>query len=321
LNSPGVDELTSVGSTNYVYNDDGELTQRGSDTLSWDGWGRLSGGNFSGGSIGYGFDAAGNRRQRVTIGKTTRYLYAGGSNLFETDGSGAITQTYVEGAGYDLAHYAGPPTTGSPVSFLYYSGHGDLAAEADTNGTRTNAYTYDPFGVPNESVPANSTTERWLGRWDKKLDTLSSLIEMGVRPYDPSLGRFLSVDPVDGGSLNLYDYADQDSINAYDLSGKMVAGTPPHCSRFRGKALKRCAWLAWTADVYCSRYKDSICRPHHRNWGILAPIVSKVYDIGCAAAGAKGIIKAIAGKAAHRNIGFFVACQILKHLRGDAERR
>jgi len=46
---------------------------------------------------------------------------------------------------------------------------------------------------------------------------------MGARPYDPALGRFLAVDPVDGGSLNNYDYAGQDPINGYDLDGSMLA--------------------------------------------------------------------------------------------------
>ena len=42
---------------------------------------------------------------------------------------------------------------------------------------------------------------------------------MGARPYDPSHGRFLAVDPIHGGSLNNYDYAGQDPINGYDLDG------------------------------------------------------------------------------------------------------
>jgi RHS repeat-associated protein len=42
---------------------------------------------------------------------------------------------------------------------------------------------------------------------------------MGVRPYVPTMGRFLQVDPVDGGSLNSYEYAGQDPINAFDLDG------------------------------------------------------------------------------------------------------
>jgi hypothetical protein len=35
----------------------------------------------------------------------------------------------------------------------------------------------------------------------------------------PTVGRFLQVDPVDGGSLNSYDYANQDPLNQQDLTG------------------------------------------------------------------------------------------------------
>jgi RHS repeat-associated protein len=103
-----------------------------------------------------------------------------------------------------------------------------LAAEATTSGTRNAAYTYDPFGaLRSGSVPANATSERWTGRWDKKYDSSSSLIEMGKRPYSADLGRFLAVDPIEGGSLNLYEYASQDPVNKVDLQGCSSSWRPP----------------------------------------------------------------------------------------------
>jgi RHS repeat-associated protein len=231
--TPGLDELTSqTGPTrSFTYNSDGAMTGRGTDTLTWDGWGRNTGGTYSSTSLSYSYDPAGNIRSRTGASTTTRYLYGGmNSPVFETDTSGTITLSYIQGPDGDIAHYAGPPTTGSTVSYLYDDGHGNLAATADNSGSRANNYTYDPFGAPNDSVPNNTTTQRWLGRFDKQLDTTSNLIQMGARPYDPTLGRFITTDPVDGGSLNTYDYADQDSIDVYDLDGMRVLCsmcTPP----------------------------------------------------------------------------------------------
>lgn len=109
-------------------------------------------------------------------------------------------------------------------TFLYYDGHGNLAAEANTSGSQTANHTYDPFGGPIDSVPSNQTIHRFVGRWDKQYDTATGLILMGARPYDPTTGRFLAVDPVPGGSLNNYDYAKQDAIDNYDLDGKKTYG-------------------------------------------------------------------------------------------------
>jgi hypothetical protein len=42
---------------------------------------------------------------------------------------------------------------------------------------------------------------------------------MGTRYYDPALGRFTQVDPVEGGSANRYDYAGQNPVNNSDPTG------------------------------------------------------------------------------------------------------
>jgi RHS repeat-associated protein len=220
--TPGVDELTSVtrggSTTTFTYTPDGQTQTRGADTLTWDGRGHSKGGTFAGQAVAYMYDALGRIRSRVGLA-TARYLYAGGEPSFETNTGGSIVTTDVSGPDGPVASYVGAPAIGNPVSFLYYSAHGDAAAEADANGVRIATHTYDPFGAPLDTRSADKRLRAWVGKWDKRYDTTGMLIQMGARPYDPSLGRFLAPDPVDGGSCNPYDYACQDPVNNFDLDG------------------------------------------------------------------------------------------------------
>jgi hypothetical protein len=53
------------------------------------------------------------------------------------------------------------------------------------------------------------------------LETTAGLVLMGERAYLPDLGRFTSLDPVFGGGINAYNYANNDPINNNDPNGSL----------------------------------------------------------------------------------------------------
>jgi RHS repeat-associated protein len=122
----------------------------------------------------------------------------------------------------------------SQIVWSYPNMHGHVAITTDNAGTLTGGpYRYDPFGNPSTGTPGNSQGDydyRWLGQHQRGTDnTANGIIQMGPRPYDPTAGRFLSIDPIEGGNENDYNYP-TDPINMCDLDGRCSVWSPLECA-------------------------------------------------------------------------------------------
>lgn len=177
----------------------------------------------------------------------------------------------------------GSSTTNAALNFTGAAGNNSADAGALTLSIAPDpaagplaVFDYDEFGTPDGPSPASRYG--YLGSKQRSAELPSGVIAMGARSYIPTLGRFLQVDPVNGGSANPYDYANQDPANQMDLDGRCAFDKdllPSFMTRGRygywevcGSGGRRKGWIA----VKLPRHRGH-CRSPTLTWNSGIPTV------------------------------------------------
>ncbi|MFD3399915.1 RHS repeat domain-containing protein [Kribbella sp. NPDC058693] len=213
----------------------------------------------------YTYDAAGNTLTRpgqsltwddenlLTAAGPATYLYdADGNQLIRRDKDSATL--FVSGG--EIRAGAGGTVTGT----RYYPNLGVRTASgftwtvSDRNRTAQTAITestlqvtdrrLDLFGDPRDAAPSWTGGARGFVGGTPNTDT--GLTRLGAREYDPTEGRFLSVDPLvdpqNPQQLNPYAYAGNSPVTFSDANGLMLIEGDSGRTYANAKAVENVAW-------------------------------------------------------------------------------
>jgi RHS repeat-associated protein len=231
----------------FGYDADGNLTNDGRFTYSWDDENRLT--NITSQSaiptaakykLDMVYDYLGRRIQKVfstnngsayVVSYTNKYVYDGWNLIAELGSANVLLRSYMwskdpansmqaagSAGGLLSMSYYGLSTTNS---FVVIDGNGNVAGLINAaDGNIVAQYEYGPFGevVRSTGPIAKINPFRFSATYQ---DDGTDLLYYGYRYYFPSVGRWQNRDPqVENAGLNLYGFVVNDPINGIDLLGQ-----------------------------------------------------------------------------------------------------
>jgi RHS repeat-associated protein len=245
---------TTEGDITYSYGKNGELTERdiktatgvSTWTYTYDALGNLvtvvkPGAQNT--TYTYLVDAQGRRigkREKVGAGTDTlkkRWLYRNQlSPVAELASNGALEALYVYGSRPNVPDLVIKLTlVNNEIKYKTYRLFSDqlgsprLAVNVDDATDIPYRVDYSAFGVP-EWNGAGPVKFDWIpfGFAGGLYDNDTGLVRFGARDYDPSVGRWVSKDPIrfGGRQANLYAYVGNDPINWVDPDGRFPIWLP-----------------------------------------------------------------------------------------------
>jgi RHS repeat-associated protein len=193
---------TSVPTTTYTYDANGNLAQAGGWSYMWDYLNRMLASGYNNSTTTYAYDAFGSRVMQTSTTSTTYYpnkFYSISSTL--AGGTTYATSTnYIWNGDTLLATIDQPmingTATGTPITRYIHPDHlGSTNAVTDQNGSLVQLMDYYPYGATRVSTSSYPTNEK-RQYIDQFSDGRTGLSYLNARFYSPTQGQFLSEDPV-----------------------------------------------------------------------------------------------------------------------------
>ncbi|MGC5019820.1 RHS repeat-associated core domain-containing protein [Micromonospora sp. DT47] len=219
-----------TGSTSYAYDNAGNMTSRqagqGTQALAWDDSGEL--GSVTGGTDGdssFLYDADGNLLIQKDPGVTT--LYLPGEQIVLNTSSQTLSGTrYYQLPSGAMAYRTG---SGSTYGFTVPDHQGTPSLYLNNTAQVPTWRQYAPYGAPRGATVSAPDNRGFL---NQPLNPNTGLTQVGARNYDPSIGRFVSLDALhdvaDPQQWNGYSYANNSPVTLSDPSGLI----PSDCLEF-----------------------------------------------------------------------------------------
>jgi RHS repeat-associated protein len=170
------------GGGDFTYDANGNVTGRGGAVLyTWDFTSRLT--SFAGTS--YAYDHIGRRVSATTGGTTTKYITLDLNMIGERVGTARRDYVFAPGIDEPLARIENGTAT-----YYLVDGLGSVVGLNDSAGENLGAVVYDPWGFASP-LRGSVAPFGYIGR-----EGNDGLWFLRARYYDPSIGRFLSEDPM-----------------------------------------------------------------------------------------------------------------------------
>ncbi len=182
-----VTDIAGAGSSDYDYDDDGNLLDDGTLTNTWNYKQQLVSADNGPDLLEYWYDHEGNRVRAKNASDNTYYA----NKLYNVDPAGKKTKSIYAGDKL-VATIETVSTTVSPY-YIHTDHLGGTNVVTDSGGAQVELLDYFPYGDQRISSGA-FTNEKQFGAYYFDVDT--DLNYLGARYYQSTTGRFISQDPV-----------------------------------------------------------------------------------------------------------------------------